>query len=614
MRYLPNFRSSSFDSRPAIYDCDFTKLYTFDDLANKGWTYGRSGIGSYIDDNGIVVYNRHNLCLQSQNMTTSWTWSQASASYPVSGETAPDGTFTVSRYNENTNPGSQHSIISSNVGPNFYREHVFTFSAYLKEDVNSNPRRYTGILGLAGSATHRISVAFDIRNGFGSVLTASQGVSSEYTNYGINDAGNGWYRCWVQLKCSFQVAANLWRGDISTINTAAGVAPTIVNGGLPQYNGAGVSAGIFCWGAQIEVNSGPRDYIPTTTSAVLWPRLSETKGLLLEGSSTNLLPWSETFSTSAGTNRWIYSGITSSFGSTSPNNITNAIRFKHDGSTTGSATIGISNAAGSVTNRSFSIWAKQISSTGTAWYSYNYGITQNTFIGITNSWKRYEFEYTNQNHRIMLGICGANEEFEFWGAQLETSGWPTTYILTGDVTVSRPADGCSLLSPNSSFINSDAGSLFSEYAVNSASSGGGVVTTSVKLGKGNCAAYYALGEFTVGGGYPTGSHKTIAYFTTLSSSSSRTSTWVSGEFRKAAFNYIAGTCLAGFISGLTGFAPAPNASITGMNKIDLCATRQTTLPVPVGRETASQSTWFKRIKYWNSYLAIEDLRKITGAT
>jgi len=614
MRYLPNFRSSSFDVRPAIYDCDFTKLYTFDDLANKGWTYGRLGIGSYVDDNGIVVYNRHNLCLQSQNFTVSWTGNQATATYPVSGQTAPDGTATVNRFNENTNLGSAHSLSSSNAGVASLRDYVCTFSAYLKEDTNSSPVRPTGILQFSAGSVSRIAVAFDIRNGFGTVLEASTLAGTQYTNYGINDAGNGWYRCWVQMQVSYLAATNLLQGFFATSTSAAGVAPGLTNGVLRTYNGAGASAGFFCWGAQIEVNPGMRGYIPTTTSAVHWPRLSETKGLLLEVGSTNLLPWSETFSTTGGTNVWIYSGITSSLGSTSPNNGTNAIRFKHDGSTTGSATIGVSNAAGSVANRSFSIWAKQIGTAGTAWYSYNYGITQDPFIGITNTWQRYEFVYTNQNHRIMLGICGANQEFEFWGAQLETAGWPTSYISNANTNVARATDACSLLSPNSSFINSDAGSLFADYSVNSASPGGGLVTTSVKLGKGNCAAYYALGEFTVGGGFPVGSHQTISYFTTLSSKSTRTSTWLSGEFRKAAFNYIAGTCLAGFISGLTGFAPAPNASITGMNKIDLCSGRQTTIPVPVGRENSSQCAWIKRIKYWNSYLAIEDLRRITGAS
>lgn len=613
MRYLPNFRSSSFDVRPPVYDCDFTKLKTLVDLENKGFSYGRAGLGTYVDEGGYIVYGHSNLLFPSETFNVTWTQNQGTVTYPVSGEVSPNNTFTVNRFNENTASGVAHGL-SRAFSASSLRDVILTFSAYLKEDVNSNPRRYTGIMSLYTSQ-ERMTAAFDVRNGVGVGLTASQSTNAKYTNYGITDVGNGWYRCWVQLQIPYYSSGSNVSSFLGTVNTGAGIAPTLSDGNLPTYTGGGVTAGIFCWGTQLEANAGPKQYIPTTTSAVYWPRFNNSKGLLLEVSTTNILNWSETFGTTTGgaLHNWNYSGITTSIGTTSPNNITTAIRFKHDGSTTGAATISMSNPAGSTAQRAFSIWTKRITGTGNIWYSTNNGISQAPFIGITNNWYRHEFASNNINHQLVLGIDSANDEIEFWGAQLEAYGWPTNYIPTANVGVARSGDACSLLSPNSNFINSDFGSLMAEYGVNAAAFGGGTISTTVRLGKGNCAAYYALGEFTTTGSAAVGAHRTISNFIVVSQSN-LTSTWTSGQFRKAAFNYIAGTSLSGFISGLSGSAPTPNASITGMNKIDLCPTRPTSLPVEVGRSGVAQSTWIKRLKYWNVYLNIEDLRKITGST
>ncbi len=131
----------------ATYDCDFTTLTTLAGLTAAGWTYSRTTLAQYVDSaTGNTVYNRHNLCLQSQTMNVTWSLNQATVTYPVAAQTAPDGSSTVNRINENTNPGSLHEINSNNAGAASLRDYVCTASVYLKEDTSSSPARPTAVL------------------------------------------------------------------------------------------------------------------------------------------------------------------------------------------------------------------------------------------------------------------------------------------------------------------------------------------------------------------------------------------------------------------------------------------------------------------------------------
>jgi hypothetical protein len=600
----------------ATYDCDFTTLTTLTDLTNKGWTYSRTGLGTYVDSTGTVVYNRHNLCLQSQNMSVTWSLQQATVTYPVVGATAPDGSFTVSRINENTNPGSVHSITSNNAGISSLRDYICTASVYLKEDLSSSPARPTVILAFGAGIVSNISMAFDIRNGV-ALGAPSIRPGTEYTDYGITSAGNGWYRCWLRMKASYLAAPNLLTLAIAGSNTAVGVAPVLLpNGGLIQYNGAGVAAGWFAWGAQMEVANAPRDYIPTTTAQVYWPRLDPVKGLLIEAGNTNSLNWSEAFLTAGGSvMNWVYTSLSTSTGSISPNGLSNALKFTH----TGAGPQGIVAASGPVgtTNiRALSFWARRVTGTGTVWYSLNNGIGQIPLTGLTTSWQRYEFRATSANHQVAIGLDVVGDEIELWGIQLENWGWPTQYVHTANTTVARAGDSIEMRAAQASFLSASAGSVVADYAITFANFTGGNVATFVRIGQGGAASAYGLGGFTVSGG-SSGSAENQGwtpywYFSAFPTFTNLTATWSSGVFRKAGFNYTLGSSFRGFINGANSTVVTPSASMTTLNKLDLATSRLSTGGlVPSTNAATNSGMWIKRLQYWNTSLSDSDMTTLT---
>lgn len=223
-----------------------------------------------------------------------------------------------------------------------------------------------------------------------------------------------------------------------TFTRAANTATVINSSGLVQTVNADV----------------PRfDHDPTT----LAPR-----GLLIEGSATNLLNWSESFATSGGTNNnWADTNLTrTSTNNADPAGGTTALRIT---ASAGNGTIISSAALGTSAERTFSVWLRRVTGTGNIQYTQNNG-TNWTTQAITSSWVRYTFTHTVA-HRVGIRIVTSGDAIEIWGAQLETSSDASSYIPTGASQVTRNADECQLLNLTTMGFNASEGTIYTDVGV-----------------------------------------------------------------------------------------------------------------------------------------------------
>jgi len=193
------------------------------------------------------------------------------------------------------------------------------------------------------------------------------------------------------------------------------------------------------------------DYDPTT----LQPR-----GLLIEGTSNNLLNWSESFASSGGTNNnWGDSSISRTTGQTDPANGTTAIRFT---ASAGNATVISSAAIGTSAQRTFSIWLRRVTGTGNIQFTTDNGTTWTT-QAITSSWVRYTFPATTAAQRVGIRIVTSADAIEMWGAMLEDGSGSSSYIPTGASQGSRALDLCYIAGANfTSWFSTGAGTVVAQ--------------------------------------------------------------------------------------------------------------------------------------------------------
>ena len=205
------------------------------------------------------------------------------------------------------------------------------------------------------------------------------------------------------------------------------------------------------------------------------PRLDYSDGscasLLLEGQSTNILPYSEDFANSA----WSKSNVTLTSNNTiSPDGTQNASKLVSTGAD-GNLQDSISVASG--TTYTFSVYLKTISGTldiaislGSPGFPQNEGDGgRYKNITVTNEWKRYTITSTaDASASTGVGVGGFNtfstgEQVYVWGAQLEAKNYVSSYIPTSGSTVTRTADVCNNAGTAATF-NDSEGVLFAEVA------------------------------------------------------------------------------------------------------------------------------------------------------
>jgi hypothetical protein len=164
------------------------------------------------------------------------------------------------------------------------------------------------------------------------------------------------------------------------------------------------------------------------------------KGLLIEGSATNLLNFSETFATTGGTNNnWADTNLTrTSTNNTSPRNDATALRLT---ASAANGTIISSAAMGTSAARTLSVWLRRVTGTGNIQFTLDNGSTYTT-QAITAVWVRYTFAVTTAAQRVGFRIVTSADAIEIWGAQFEEGTGASSYIPTVASQVQRVADEC----------------------------------------------------------------------------------------------------------------------------------------------------------------------------
>ena len=181
---------------------------------------------------------RTNLCLQSQDLATTWTTSNITIS--TNQTTAPDGTATADAVLEaaTTTTHFVNQIITISAST------TYTTSVFVK-GLN---RTWCAVEMIGVDAAGRF--AYFNLSGAGAV-----GTTSGTTSTNIKAYSNGWYRCTIVADSGVGAGA----GAVRVYSASADNTVTFLGN---------TSNGVYAWGAQLEAGSFASTYIPTTTASV----------------------------------------------------------------------------------------------------------------------------------------------------------------------------------------------------------------------------------------------------------------------------------------------------------------------------------------------------------
>ena len=201
----------------------------------------------------LVEPSGSNLVVQSENWLASGWRSDATANVTTvsatTGTLDPYGTNTANAISP-TSGNTSHLKVGSDGAITFTSGTVYTSSAFFKRGTG-NAGRYIQIAWPATRFAANTFANFDLELGTVALVTGST------VTAGIENYGNGWYRCRCTNTC------------IST-GTGNGISmPLIETSGatrLPTFTGTTTDV-LYGWGAQTETGSIATSYIPTTTAS-----------------------------------------------------------------------------------------------------------------------------------------------------------------------------------------------------------------------------------------------------------------------------------------------------------------------------------------------------------
>lgn len=446
------------DIRPTLL-LDFANSKSLDRRVD----FKRSTSGNYYD--GVtVVKGDENLYLQSSPTgSTSWDALSTRSKTILNSALAPDGTMTAHIFCEDTTASQSHN--QQLTTPYIVAGTPVTISIFAK----ANTRSWICLSEYYAAK----NTWFDLANGV--VGKVHPDHIAKITAY-----AGGWYRCSISF---YAGASSPYQGIFYICNA----------NGVQDYTGLGNDYNIFIWGPQCETRiDGPSIYCPTTSipyttsQPVLKsagpseprfdhdPVTNESKGLLIEEQKTNLLLYSQSYSSTG----WSLNNVT----------VWNNAAVAPDGTMTA---IYIAGNSGFVrheihklttettsTEYTYSFYAKSVNkkytkvavSSSGANPSCHFDLVNGQIISsnsvrnqqmqnVGNGWWRCSFTYTSLGYNRMYMSFGSNSILGggqvyaspsaadgdgysgilIWGAQLET-GTLTSYIKTEDTQVSRGSD------------------------------------------------------------------------------------------------------------------------------------------------------------------------------
>ena len=220
-----------------------TAAVTGNTVGQEVWDHTSATTEGSIGDRISNLFS-HNLCLQSEDITTTWGSSVGSPNITANATVAPNGMTTADLFTRTTTAASY-------INQGFTKTTAaitYSYSVYAHKSVGD----YVAIR-IQTVFPKRADSTFNINTGVVSSVSATTWTGESAT---ITDVGNGWYRCTLT-------------GTSDSGTTDLSITASFNSGGnaIDSVDTASTSAG-YIWGAQLNESSVALPYRKTTTVAV----------------------------------------------------------------------------------------------------------------------------------------------------------------------------------------------------------------------------------------------------------------------------------------------------------------------------------------------------------